>query len=128
MQMIKDAKNYGQEDLDELFKRTCIRLDFEDIKYLLTSSDLNLKPDIHRNNDEAFAWLMNGEEDEGLEVINYLITQHNIEKTYSISNLLNRMPTEFTKRIDEMFAIRDLKQSLERELDNNEVKAKRNKV
>jgi hypothetical protein len=128
MHMLKDAKDCNQEDLTKLFKDTCIRLDFEGIKYLLTSPDLSLRPDIHNNNDEAFAWIINGEEDGSLEIIKYLITQHNLEKTYSINNILNRMPTDYMKSIENMFVIRDLNKELNEELVNNSIAIKKVKI
>ena len=126
--MLKNAKNCNQEDLTKLFRRTCIRLDFDGIKYLLTSPDLTLRPDIHYNNDESFSWIINGEEDGSLEVVQYLIVEHNLEKTKDIEEILNRIPTEYTKRIHEMFASRDLSKELKKELSNNDIAVKKPKL
>jgi hypothetical protein len=120
-----DYNKLNQKGLNDVFGRFCLAEDLNEIKYLLTSPDLKNRPDIHFNKDESFGQLIN---DENLEIIQYLIFEHNIEKTKDIVNQLGSWPNDFKQEVEKLFTIRDFKNSLDTDLPFSDSKAKKVKI
>jgi len=119
----------SQVELDGEFIESCIFENIEEIKYLLTSPDLILRPNIHDENEAAFKALLNSD---CMDIIEYLIFDIGIEKTSIINDLLVNWPNDFGKRVMDLFNIRDvhkeLNKELNKELDTNHIKDKKFKV
>lgn len=116
-----------QEELNDFFSRMCFYEDFNEVKYLLTSPELILRPNLHFKEDEAFKFLL---DDENLEILKYLIIEHNMERTQDIIEIMEKNPSQFSKRINELFIARGLNEELERELsiDNKNKIVKKAKI
>lgn len=120
-----DYNKLPQAELNDMFGRFCLYEDLNEIKYLLTSPNLKNRPNIHYNWDASFAQLLN---DESIEILKYLIFEQNMEKTEKINTLLGAWPNEFRTEITKMFAVRDLSNSLNQELEISEDNTKRMKI
>jgi hypothetical protein len=114
-----------QEELNEMFSRMCFYEDFNEVKYILTSPDIKLRPNLNFKLDEPFAFLL---EDKNLEILQYLIIEHNMEKTKNIVEIMQKNESEFIQQVEELFNIRDLKCSLDNELVKNDGNVRKAKI
>ncbi len=104
--------------LNEAFKRMCARGDLKEVKYVLTSSDLTLRPDIHYSEDYPFRVAC---QNNHLELVKYFIFQVGINRTFYINNFLsnNTYP-----EVEKLFEQRELNKTLQTELVINGSKKK----
>jgi hypothetical protein len=133
--MLSLEKGTPQEEVDKYFIRMCFFADFEYIKYLLTSPEIDLHANVHANNDKGFANLIEDLpkaqqadcRDRTTEIIHYLIFDFNIEKTPAIEEIL-KSRGELAEPYRKMFETRELNNSLSNELEINPGKIKGNKI
>lgn len=77
-------KNSTQKDINDAFLNACFKtkIEFETVRYLLTSSDLKFKADIHYCEDYALTWAcMNGD----FNLVKYLLTSSELEEHVNIN-------------------------------------------
>lgn len=110
-------KNSNKEGLEEFLISACYAGNLEAVKYLLTSPELNIRPDIHMKRDSPFYFSLFQKH---LDVIEYLIFELNIEKTQNITDYLNSPDKEMDNAIINKakfwFEKKDLNQSLNKNL------------
>ena len=116
---VRACESYG-------FRLACENGHLEIVKYLLTDPSLKEYADVHALNDYGFKWACRAScENNRLDVIKWLIFDYNIEKTKEISNFLkSNKDDDFVAQVKEMFASRDLKESLSNSLNSGENKSK----
>jgi hypothetical protein len=122
-----DYSNNNQEELNEYFIHMCSLGNLEKIKYILESPNFNGidRPDPYSNNAKGFNLLIRREH---TEIIDYLIFQYHIEKTKDIEEILAKHNSSYSESINNKFILQEVNKSLNVDLPNNEVKAKKNKV
>lgn len=121
-ELYKWYKDLNQEDLNNQFVLCCSSGDLNAAKYLLTSSDLKEKADLHNNDDWSFLWAYKNEH---LEILRFLIFDMNIEKTNNIKKFLRNEPN---KDVEKMFELRELKEQLNIELKFDATNHKKMKI
>lgn len=102
--------------LNNAFKSICAKGDLKEAKYVLTSPDLKIRPNLHTSDDYPFRIAY---QNQHLELLMYLIVEHNLEKTQTINNYLVKN-NSFSKQIADIFEKRELNQLLKVDLINNE--------
>jgi len=121
-------KSCGSVKLNRVFCQACSKGDLNEIKYILTEPELEKKIDIHRNNDVAFLWALAGLK---IKIIKYFIFEYNIDMTDSITAQLKDeglISKEISTEIKQMFELRELNDSLKKDLEQKEIKVKKNKI
>jgi ankyrin repeat protein len=103
-------------------KRVCFTSHVDVIKYLLTSSELSIHADIHADADDAFK---NAYIAQHHNVLQYLILEFKIQRTEEIDKFIKENPNE---EIEKMFVLRELNDSLEKELNSDNINNKRIKI
>jgi len=105
--------------LEDIILTCLIEGRFEMVEYLMRHDELKNNIDINRDEDYIFKFIC---ENEGHEVIQYLVVDLNIKKTEEIAKLLeNSIYNKYKK----MFETRELNNSLNNELDtSNQIKKK----
>jgi ankyrin repeat protein len=118
---LKKHVNIHADD-DLAFYHACSEGRLEVVKYLLSSKELKENVNIHTENDIGFRAACACQQ---LEVVKYFIFDCDIKKTKDIKEYLKRKPNE---QVRNMFKIRDINKSLEKELVRNEDLSKKMKV
>lgn len=85
------------------------------VKYLLSSPDLKKHSDLHNDNDAVFKSACANHH---LDILQYFIFDLNIAKSLSISTYLNdkSYDSEFIEKVNHLFSLRELGQTLTTEL------------
>jgi hypothetical protein len=131
----KTPEEIAQEEVDLYFIRMCYSCDFEHIKYLLTSPELQRHANVHAQNDKGFANILDDLleariqncSDRTTEIMQYLIFDFNIEKTKDIEKILisrGELGVKYLK----MFEQRELNNILKSELIENNDNPKKTKI
>jgi hypothetical protein len=89
----------------------------EIVKYLLSSPDLKKHSDLHNGNDAVFKGACANHH---LDILQYFIFELKIPKSSSISIYLNdkSYDSEFIEKVNHLFSLRELGQTLQTELPN----------
>jgi hypothetical protein len=93
-----------------ILEAACEEGKLEIVKYLMESQDLIIKFNLQDNNNQLFRATY---EHNQFEVLRYFIFDLNLEKTETIKEYMSHV---FKKDVDNMFNIRDLNKSLNKEL------------
>lgn len=104
-------------------KTSCVNKHYEMLHFLLTQA----YPQENRenNNEMAFKTAFNFKRP---EVLRYLISELNINKTTAIIEFLENHPGELCEQAENMFAIKQLNQTLEKNLSSDRINQKRTKI
>lgn len=108
----------GHEEIS-LLNEAATRGRVEIVRFLMESPELEQHPNIHEEQDFAFKVGLIYNTEEHRDLIKYLIFDLKIEKTEHIKKHLKEFPN---LEAEKWFEMRDLNQSLEKELDSDKIK------
>ena len=112
------------DDNDKGFRWACDNGHLDIVKYLSSSPELREHAEIHADYDYGFRWSC-ANKHKYLETVKYFIFDLNIKITKHIADLLKE---DEYREIKNMFAIRELNQSLGKELSSNNISKKKIKL
>ncbi len=119
--------DYGHENLKDFLSAFSSDDDADGYKYILTSPNIKDRdrPSIHYDGDTTFKKLLLWN---AMNSLNYLIFEYKIEKTKSIEKYLNEDIGDSCEQVIKMFEARDLKESLNQDLIQNNNYKKQTKI
>jgi hypothetical protein len=118
--------NMPKEELTASFVAACHVGDLDAVISLLTNPEFEKHIDVHYNNDVAFQWAIYHKR---IEVVHYLIMEYKIEKTETISEFLSNHKIDgLIRDATKLFDLREINDSLEKELPQNANNKKKSKL
>lgn len=113
---LKEHANINAKD-DLALAYVCSSGNLDIVKYLLTSTDLKKYSDLHNDSDAVFKSACANHH---LDILQYFIFDLNIPKSSSITTYLNdkTYDSEFIEKVNHLFSLRELGQTLQTELPN----------
>jgi ankyrin repeat protein len=105
-----------QERVNFALTEACAYGRTEIVKFLLSTDNIQLKPNIHTKKDNAFGKLLELEEG---ELLRYFIFDLNIKKSRFIKKYLQENSNKFTQQVSDWFKLRELNKQLNKEFDSD---------
>ncbi len=115
----KMSRDLGREVLRE----ACMYNQLDMVKYVIEHDNKQALEDFNRNFGFIF-WIVT--ENKFWNIANYFICELNMPLSWDLKRALNDMDKDDAEKINHMFEMREVKQSLDKDLDNKE-KTKNNK-
>lgn len=120
-ELYEKYKDLPRDALDLKLITACYNGNMDEIRYLLTSPDLEEHADLHYANDKA---TMIAIAEQNTDILKYFIFELNIERSYFIEFYMNMLLVNpnVAKKVEivkEMFEKRTLNEQLNKELDSD---------